>query len=161
MDEATPEKKPARPCTADNSVSLSNNGSDLGELLTYLRALRPEELRVLSPHLRFPSHRDPLARQSLTSSVSVHFPQGSLLPAHQSSPQISRVDTNRVADVVKGKPIRFVAVENPLFRITIQSLFPRLSGCQMVLKTEHGILENREHEQLFGLQMKPSSVGRE
>src|SRR5262245_45278657 len=82
------------------------------------------------------------------------FPYGKTLP------QIIRIESQRFADVGKRKQPIAVCILNPIFGLLKKNLTLTLARKNVLLKARNGILQHRQHELLFRLQMQlsPESV---
>src|SRR6266850_4165681 len=82
------------------------------------------------------------------------FPYGKTLP------QIIGVESQRFADVGKRKQPITVCILNPILGLLKKNLALTLARKNVLLKTRNGILQHRQHELLFRLQMQlsPESV---
>src|SRR5882724_4337610 len=82
------------------------------------------------------------------------FPYGKTLP------QIVGVESQRFADVGKRKQPITVCILNPILGLLKKNLALTLARKNVLLKARNGILQHRQHELLFRLQMQlsPESV---
>src|SRR5918995_2533763 len=76
------------------------------------------------------------------------------LPAQQAIAHVMGIEAERFTDVFEREQIRTVGIRNPLFRFAMQRLLTLALGPNMLLKTDHGILQHREHEHPFRIEMK-------
>src|SRR5215471_8525226 len=82
------------------------------------------------------------------------FPYGKTLP------QIIRIESQRFADVGKRKQPIAVCILNPILGLLKKNLALTLARKNVFLEARNGILQHRQHELLFRLQMQlsPESI---
>src|SRR5215468_9195855 len=115
--------------------------------------LRPSGYR--NPPLSFSAPRRKLINPRPRPTLQPFgFPYGKTLP------QIIRIESQRFADVGKRKQPIAVCILNPILGLLKKNLALTLPRKNVFLEARNGILQHRQHELLFRLQMQlsPESI---